>query len=117
MTDDIPQCSVERLAERRKATPEGSEPDFLLLDVRETWEREIASIDGALTIVMNDIPDQIDAIREAQGNRELIVFCHTGKRSMVIAKFLKGNEFQNVTNLTGGIDAWSQHIHASRHLY
>jgi rhodanese-related sulfurtransferase len=117
LSDDIAQRSVEELATRLDATPDGGEADFVLLDVREDWEREIAAIEPSLAIVMNDVPDQLDKIRETQGKRELIVFCHTGGRSMIIARFLKDNDFQNVSNLTGGIDAWSQHIHATRHLY
>lgn len=117
MSDDILQCSVEDLAERLKGLADGAEPEFLLLDVREAWERQIASIEPAMAVVMNDVPDQLEAIRAAQGERPLIVFCHTGKRSMVIARFLQTNGFVGVNNLAGGIDAWSQHIQASRHLY
>lgn len=117
MSDDIPQCSVEELATRLNASREAGDADFLLLDVREDWERQIASIEPSLAVVMNDVPDQLDKIRETLGERQLIVFCHTGGRSMIIARFLKDNEFQNVSNLAGGIDAWSQHIDATRHLY
>lgn len=113
---DIEQCTASELAARLAAT--GSDTTTpLLLDVRENWERDIAAIEGSLNVVMNDVPDCLEDIRNAQGERELIVFCHTGKRSMVIARFLLGSGFERVANLEGGIDAWSQHINESRHLY
>ncbi len=124
MSDDaIGQCSATELAQRlgcdisQPVTSVAASDGVLLLDVREDWERQIASIDHSLNIAMNDVPDRLDDIREAQGTRDLVVFCHTGKRSMVIARFLTGSDFERLINLTGGIDAWSQHIQASEHLY
>lgn len=111
------QRTVAELAARLAAAAKSNTPAPLLLDVRENWEREIAAIEGSLNVVMNEVPDRLDDIRAAQGERELIVFCHTGKRSMVIARFLLHNGFERVANLDGGIDAWSQHIDDARHLY
>ncbi len=123
MNDDIAQCSAAELADRlacdisQPVKTVAQSEDVLLLDVREDWERQIASIDHSLNIAMNDVPDRLDDIRERQGSRDLVVFCHTGKRSMIIARFLTGNGFERLFNLAGGIDAWSQHIQASEHLY
>ncbi|MFK8014943.1 MAG: rhodanese-like domain-containing protein [Gammaproteobacteria bacterium] len=111
----IAQCDVATLA-TRLAGDETSR-DFVLLDVREDWEREIAAIEGSFNVLMNDIPDRLDDIRAEQQDKDLIVFCHKGSRSMVIAQFLQRSGFERVINLTGGIDAWSQLTADSRHLY
>jgi rhodanese-related sulfurtransferase len=52
----------------------------LLLDVRETWELDLASIPGALNIPMAQIPDRLD---EMSRDREIVVICHHGARSLV----------------------------------
>ena len=114
---DIPQRSAADVAKSMAEAQQGNVPAPLLLDVRENWEREIAAIEGSLDVVMNDVPDRLGEIQAAQGDRELVVFCHSGQRSMVIARFLLANGFDRVSNLDGGIDAWSQHIAQSRHLY
>lgn len=112
---DVAQCSVEELAEclANASACRG----ITLLDVREDWERKLAAIDGAVTISMYDVPDRLDEIRAAQGANKLVIFCHTGKRSMTIARFLQQNGFERVVNLTGGINAWTQQIDRSAHLY
>lgn len=115
-TADIARCDVPTLARRLESAATGQE-DFLLLDVRESWEREIARLDPCLAIVMNDVPDHLEDIRAAQGSRDLIVFCHTGKRSMVVARFLADEGFERIISLDGGIDAWSEHNRSPRHQY
>ncbi|MEO1573904.1 MAG: rhodanese-like domain-containing protein [Pseudomonadota bacterium] len=115
-TADIARCDVPTLAQRIESAEAGAE-DFVLLDVRESWEREIVRLDPCLAIVMNDVPDRLDEIRRAQGDRDLIVFCHTGKRSLVVARFLADEGFDRLISLNGGIDAWSEHNHSPRHQY
>lgn len=94
--DDIGPASAQE-----KLAADGS---CVLLDVRESWELKIASIPGALHIPMQDVPDQLEKLpRDA----DLIVLCHHGNRSRVVARFLEQNGYQRVFNLAGGIDAWA----------
>lgn len=86
----------------------------LLLDVRETWELDLASIPGALNIPMAQIPDRLD---ELSRDREIVVICHHGARSFQVAAFLKQAGFETVINLAGGIDAWSREVDRSVPLY
>ena len=104
---DIPQISVQQLSQQLAAG------EVLLLDVREPWEVEIAAIEGALTIPMNDVPDRLDELRTKSAGRKLVVMCHSGKRSAVIVRFLNQSGFTAVCNLEGGITAWSVQIDAS----
>jgi rhodanese-related sulfurtransferase len=76
----------------------------LLLDVREDDERETARIEPSIHIPMARIADRID---ELPKDRKIIVYCHHGSRSMMVAGFLEGEGFDDISNLSGGIDAWS----------
>ncbi len=80
----------------------------LLLDVREPEERAIASIEPSLFIPMNSVPDQLEQIPK---DRHIVVFCHHGHRSAVVASYLEGEGYPTVSNLVGGIDAWSVQVH------
>ena len=83
-------------------------PDrYVLLDVRELDEREIGRIEPSLHIPMNEVPNRL---AELPKDRELIVYCHSGTRSMMVAGFLHGAGFKSVSNLDGGIDAWSRKV-------
>ena len=41
---------------------------------------------------------------------ELIIYCHTGVRSISVCKFLADKGFTNLINLKGGINAWSLEV-------
>lgn len=78
-----------------------------LLDVREPQELTIASLPGTLHIPMREIPGRL---AEIDRERPVVVMCHTGVRSRRVAGFLLANDFEQVCNLAGGIDAWSAEI-------
>lgn len=86
----------------------------LVLDVRETWELRLAAIPGAVNIPMAEVPDRLD---ELARERDIIVMCHHGVRSLQVAVFLKQSGFGTVINLAGGIDAWSREVDQSVPLY
>lgn len=97
-----PEITVEQLRQLR----ETGEP-VLLLDVREPWERDLASIEGALSIPLAELPDRVD---ELDPKRTIIVHCKVGGRSARAVAFLRRRGFKNVANLGGGIDAWAERI-------
>src|SRR5208282_4349576 len=96
----VTEIEPAEAARRMKATPE----KVLLLDVRELFEREVAVIRPSLHIPMGEIPERAG---EIPTDRELIVYCHAGTRSLMVAGYLESRGFKSVTNLSGGIDAWS----------
>jgi rhodanese-related sulfurtransferase len=81
--------------------------DVFLLDVREDDEREAAAIQPSVHIPMNDVPSRIG---EIPTDRNVVVYCHHGGRSMMVAGYLEGQGYTRVTNLVGGIDAWAQTV-------
>ena len=82
-----------------------------LLDVREPFERDLATIPtgGAaeLAIPMGEIPGRIDDLARIGDERPVVVYCHHGQRSMVVARWLSARGVGGLLNLDGGIDAWS----------
>ena len=47
----------------------------------------------------------------------VIVVCHHGIRSRMVAKFLEDSGFADVINLNGGIDSWAREIDQSMPKY
>jgi sulfur-carrier protein adenylyltransferase/sulfurtransferase len=79
----------------------------LLIDVREPWEAQIATIEGATLI---PLPQLADRAGELDPEASVVVYCHLGVRSEYAARMLAGSGFANVRNLVGGIDAWSRTV-------
>lgn len=80
----------------------------VLLDVREPWELQTASVAPLgftlVAIPMNEIPGRLAELDE---NQRIACLCHHGARSQRVAAFLAQNGFPAVANVAGGIDAWS----------
>ena len=108
----IPQISVREL-KTRLDKKEINNDNFLLLDVREPYEAQIAQIGGKL-IPQNDVPNRLGELNREQ---EILVHCRSGARSQKIAELLKANGFQKVSNVAGGILAWSDEIDPSVQKY
>lgn len=78
--------------------------DLFLLDVREPVEYQHARIEDSILIPLNQIPQRL---HEIAYDKEVVTICHHGMRSLQAANFLTQVGFKNVSNLVGGIDAWS----------
>ena len=78
--------------------------ELLLLDVREPFEFTHGHIADSLLIPLNQVPQRL---QEIDIEKEIVVICHHGMRSMQAANFLDQVGFKNISNLVGGIDAWS----------
>jgi rhodanese-related sulfurtransferase len=89
---------------------EASPVTLFLLDVREDEERAAATIEPSTHIPMNSVPDRLGDLPR---DRRIVVFCHHGNRSYAVASYLESEGFEQVTNLTGGIDEWSRVVDPS----
>ena len=90
----------------------GSAP--IIIDVREDFELEISKIDGSIHIPMNQVPKRLE---ELSPEKEYVIMCRTGVRSAQICEFLANQNFQSVSNLTGGINQWAKQIDSSLPVY
>jgi rhodanese-related sulfurtransferase len=86
----------------------------VLLDVREEWEFQTGHIDGSLAMPMNTIADRLS---ELDTQQPIVCICHHGVRSMQVGLFLERNGFTDISNLTGGVHAWSQQVDSAIPLY
>ncbi|CAN5668621.1 molybdopterin-synthase adenylyltransferase MoeB [soil metagenome] len=89
-----------------KALMDG-QSDLYLLDVREPFEREIATIEGSTSIPLGELEARLS---ELPRDRKIAVHCKLGGRSARAAGTLRAAGFTDVWNVTGGIEAWSQEI-------
>ena len=103
----IPEISVAE-AQRRLAT---SNPPRLI-DVREADEYEAARIPGAELLPLSQWA-ALALEKLTDPAQSLLIQCHHGGRSARATEFLLRNGYADVTNVAGGIDAWSLEIDPS----
>lgn len=85
-----------------------------VLDVREHWERALASLPGSLHIPLNQIPLRL---KELDASTAIIALCHSGGRSRRAAEYLLAQGYSRVANLAGGIDAWAREVDPGMNTY
>ena len=102
MIDQVPPAALAQWFAQDPSAP------AVLVDVREPWERETASVKPEgftlVAIPMNELPARIAELDPAQ---RIACLCHHGARSQRVAMFLEHQGFEQVANVSGGIDAWS----------
>jgi rhodanese-related sulfurtransferase len=98
----VPQISARELKSRLDA---GERP--VILDVREPWEVAAATLPGTLHIPLRDLARRVGELDKGQ---DVVVMCRSGGRSMQAAQFLATRGFARVSNLDGGILAWSRDV-------
>jgi rhodanese-related sulfurtransferase len=108
-TQDVPEIAPAAL----KVLLDSARPP-LILDVRENWEREAARLPDTLDIPMGEIPQRL---ADLPRDRDIVVMCHGGVRSLKVARFLAHSGFSQVANLTGGIHAWACDVDPSIGIY
>ena len=90
----------------------------VVLDVREPWEMQTASVKAEgfdlVAMPMRSVPARY---LELDRDRPIACLCHHGARSAQVAHFLMQNGFSAVVNIHGGINAWSQQRDPSVPLY
>lgn len=84
----------------------GVSPSPHLLDVREPHEHDLARLPDASLIPLGQLAERVGEI-ELWKTDPVVVYCHHGIRSQHAIAFLSSVGFTDLTNLEGGIDAWS----------
>ncbi len=103
----IPEITVKEL----KDLMDHGADAFVLIDVRNVNEYEIARIPGSILVPLPDIEDGkgVEKIRELSQNHKVIAHCKMGGRSAKALGILKEQGIVG-TNVKGGITAWSVEI-------
>lgn len=107
---DLQEMTVTEL----KQLLDSGADDFLLIDVRNPNEYEIARITGAVLIPLPDIENGtgVQQVKEALNGHKLIAHCKLGGRSAKALGILKQAGIDGI-NVKGGITAWSREIDPS----
>jgi rhodanese-related sulfurtransferase len=79
-----------------------------LIDVREADEWAVARLPQAELIPLSQFQQRATA--ELSPDETVVLYCHHGMRSARAQGYLKAQGFDNVINLTGGIDAWAVQV-------
>ncbi|MCU1482421.1 MAG: adenylyltransferase/sulfurtransferase MoeZ [Subtercola sp.] len=110
-----PSITATELAARLAAREAGTD-DFVLVDVREPWEREVVAIEGSALVPLQSILSE--AAQEIMPRDEtVIVHCHYDGRSRHAREVLLQSGWTNVTFVEGGIDAWATDVDPSAARY
>ncbi len=78
---------------------------MVVLDIRSDKEYEKGHIPGAVHVPLADIGDRV---RKLKKDKELVVYCENGNRSIWAIKRLMGMGYKNLYNLKGGYNAWKR---------
>ncbi|AFY55952.1 dinucleotide-utilizing enzyme possibly involved in molybdopterin or thiamin biosynthesis [Rivularia sp. PCC 7116] len=107
---DISEMTVGDL----KELIDSGKEDYLLLDVRNPHEYEIAKIPGSVLIPLGEIENGsgVEKVKEMLNGHRLIAHCKMGGRSAKALGILKQAGIEG-TNVKGGITAWSKEVDSS----
>ncbi len=80
------------------------ESNLTILDVRTPQEFKEEHIQGAILIPLQELNENLSQLQNVKGDK-IIVYCHSGTRSVAASRILIKNGFSPV-NVTGGISGW-----------
>ena len=97
-----------------KALIDSGADDFVLIDVRNPNEYDIAKIPGSILIPLPDIENGkgVEQVKAILNGHRLIAHCKMGGRSAKALAILKDAGIEG-TNVKGGIQAWSREVDSS----
>ena len=105
--EPVKQMSVTELKENLE------NDSVILIDVRGSEERALAGLDAAKSMD-GEIMKELETMPKETA---LAFICHVGNRSQVAGEYFRKQGFTNVSNVAGGIDAWSKEIDSSVPVY
>ncbi len=74
-----------------------------LIDVREAWEFSRGHAKGARNIPLSQLASRV---KDIPTNKDILLICQSGNRSMQAAEFLKQRGIERVWNVSGGTTVW-----------
>ena len=101
----VPEITVEAL----KARIDRQEK-FVLLDVREPYEWDVAKLPGSKLIPLGELASRMSELDSAD---EIVIHCKVGVRSAKAVRELQKAGFSKLLNVEGGIIAWAERVDPS----
>jgi rhodanese-related sulfurtransferase len=109
--EHVPEMMPWDLEERLQENP-----DILILDVREPYEYDLMHIPGSMAVPRGiletacewDYEETIPELVKAR-DREIVVACRSGYRSVMAARAMQELGYKNVTSLKTGLRGWNDY--------
>jgi rhodanese-related sulfurtransferase len=100
----IPEITVREAYARLTAPADDRQPPALI-DVRERDEYAEGHAAGALSLPLSELQVRVG---EVPRDRDVLLICHLGQRSMFAAQYLRQQGIERVFNVDGGTDEWER---------
>jgi rhodanese-related sulfurtransferase len=95
----VPTISQDSLVERQQQ----HDPVLFVLDVRTPEEFAGGHVPGAVNIPHDQVASRL---AEVPKDRDVVVYCRSGRRAGLAAEVLKASGFKRVQHLEGDMEAW-----------
>lgn len=95
----VNQISVNDILARMTESAETND-GALYIDVRETYEFDEGYIEGFVNYPLSTLEE---TYKELPKDKEIIIICRSGNRSMQAAMMLKEKGYENLTNVQGAM--------------
>jgi len=102
-TAKYPAVSIPTVSPRDLAAQIKGGAKLFLLDIRGPGMYAKAHLAGAVNIPLFQLHKRLSEIPK---DRKIVLIDHAGKQTLTCGRFLKGNGYQNVVRLDGGLMAW-----------
>jgi len=103
----VPAAASLEVTAPELATELETNRELLLVDVREPMEWEVCRIEPALLVPLGSLEDRFG---EIDRQRDVVMVCHHGVRSLRAALLMRDAGFPRVRSLRGGVAAWADHV-------
>jgi rhodanese-related sulfurtransferase len=97
---------VENISAEEAKDLVDKDKSIIVLDVRTKSEYMSGHIPGAKLVPLNQLPNEIEELNDLK-EKPVLVYCATGRRSLMAIKILIQNDFSNIRHLNNGISSWN----------
>ena len=106
-TPPPPPAEVQEISSTEASKLLQQNPGIHLLDVRTVEEREKACLDNSLMLDNQLVQEILDTW---EPDMPMMLICYEGIRSRQAGQYFISQGFQQVYNISDGIDGWSQNV-------
>ena len=102
VADDTPLIAADALLQRQAA----ADASLVVLDVRTPQEFAEGHVPGAINIPHDQVEARLAELAGAR-DKDLVVYCRSGKRAALAAETLRKHGFTRLQHLEGDMAGWA----------
>ncbi|MEP6507440.1 MAG: rhodanese-like domain-containing protein [Gemmatimonadales bacterium] len=103
-TDLIEEAKLKIREVSPKETMADTNPNLVLLDVRERYEWNLAHLPNAIHIPRGSMETKVEAL--IPRDKHVVIYCQSGNRSAFAAETLQEMGYEDVASMARGIVGW-----------